>query len=193
MEGENSTATQSSDGGKSTASVWAARIVFAILGISVLALGAAIFAPGDSDAENTAFGEAFDTPVQTEGGEATTFGEVLSDQPRVINFYASWCGPCRAELPDFDEVSLRVEDQVQFVGVNVDSSETTWLSFNEEVPVSYDTVFQPNSEIRRIINSSAMPTTLFVSAEGELIRTHSGILDDDSLIQIIEEEFGAEV
>ncbi len=193
MEGEESTIIPAPGDGKSAVSVWAARVVFVVLGLSVLALGAAILLPGNSDGETTAFGTTFDTPVQTEDGQDTTFGEVLADQPRVINFYASWCGPCRAELPDFDEVSLRVEDQVQFVGINVDSTETTWLSFNQEIPVSYDTFFQPNSEIRRAIGSSAMPTTLFVSADGELLRTHSGILDDDSLIQILEEEFGAEV
>ncbi len=192
MEGAEPT-PEAKVGQKSAVSVWAARVVFGILGLSVAALGFAIFAGGEEVDLNPAFTAALATTVLTEDGESTTFADALPEGPVVVNFYASWCGPCRAELPDFDEVSLRVEDQVTFLGINVDQSETTWRSFNEEIPVSYGTVFQPGSEIRMQLDLLAMPTTLFISADGEIVQQHGGILDDDSLIEILAEQFGAEV
>ena len=108
-------------------------------------------------------------------------------EPLVVNFFASWCPPCRAELPDFEAVHQDVGDQVTFVGVNQDFTEETWRAFVAESQVTYDTVFQPNSEIWNELGTGAMPTTAFISADGELVELWAGLLTDDKLVELIDE------
>ncbi|MDH3301325.1 MAG: TlpA family protein disulfide reductase [Acidimicrobiia bacterium] len=114
----------------------------------------------------------------------------LSDyggRPLVVNFFASWCPPCRAELPDFETVHQELGDRVTFVGVNQDFTEATWRAFVAESKVSYDTVFQPNSDIWNELGTGAMPTTAFISPDGEVVHLWAGLLTDDKLIELIDE------
>ncbi len=121
----------------------------------------------------------------TDGGSGT-----LSDyegRPLVVNFFASWCPPCRAELPDFEAVHRQRSDDVTFVGVNQDFNAETWQAFVAEADVSYDTVFQPNGEIWEELGTGAMPTTAFISPQGQVVNVWAGVLTDDKLNELIDE------
>lgn len=113
----------------------------------------------------------------------------LSDyfgKPIVLNFWASWCGPCRMEMPYFEEVYKEIGDQVQFLMVNSTdgSSETveTASTFVAEqgytFPVFYDTGFEASMNYQAF----SLPTTYFISAEGELIAKATGSIDKETLL-----------
>ncbi|MEM7322546.1 MAG: TlpA disulfide reductase family protein [Actinomycetota bacterium] len=115
---------------------------------------------------------------------------VLSDyagEPLVVNFFASWCGPCRAELPEFERVSNANEGSVRFLGISHDLDEVTWRSFVEETSVTYDTVFQPDQELFIALDAKGMPTTAFISPEGEVLQVWTGILSEEKLQELINE------
>lgn len=122
----------------------------------------------------------------TADGETATLADFEGD-PLVVNFFASWCGPCRAELPDFERVHRANIDNVRFVGINHDFEEQTWRSFVEETDITFETVFQPQTEIWLELDAIGTPATAFISAEGELLHFHNGVLNDEVLQELIDE------
>jgi thiol-disulfide isomerase/thioredoxin len=121
----------------------------------------------------------------TEGGETATLSEYRGDA-LVVNFFASWCAPCRAELPDFEAVHLANGDAVRFIGVNHDIEESTWRTFVAETEITFETVFQPNQEIWSTIEAKGTPATAFISPEGELLQVWTGVLNDEKLQELID-------
>ena len=141
---------------------------------------------GGGGAEEPAGSAALAVPLTTAEGGTTTLAE-LGGQPLVVNFFASWCPPCRAELPDLQKVHRLVGDDVRFVGVNVDYDESTWKSFVASSGITYDTVFEPQQDLLRAVGGKGMPTTALVSGNGEVLYVHTGLLDDAGLLDLIDE------
>lgn len=115
----------------------------------------------------------FDLPLLD--GSGTLSSDDLEGSPVVINFFASWCFPCREEAPDLEELSREYADEgVRFVGVNVqgglppmllDSTEAA-LDFVEEYDVTYPTVVDPDGELaKELMDFYGLPQTFFVDHE----------------------------
>lgn len=112
----------------------------------------------------------------------------LSDyigKPIVLNFWASWCGPCQMEMPDFNEKYQELGEEVQFLMINMtDGSRETVekaSAFIEEqgygFPVFYDTEF----EAANTYGASSLPTTFFIDAQGKVTAQAKGAIDSDTL------------
>ncbi len=162
-----------------------------VIVVAMATLGLLALFSGTEDAVETATAAGdtsslFDTAFTTSDGGSGSLSD-YHGEPLVVNFFASWCPPCRAELPDFEAVHQELGDQVTFVGVNQDFTEETWRAFVAESQVTYDTVFQPNSEIWNELGTGAMPTTAFISPDGEVVHLWAGLLTDDKLIELIDE------
>jgi len=150
--------------------------------------------PGGDEAAHGGDGqaEAFDEdgfralPFTTEDGSTATLA-LYDGEPLVVNFFAAWCPPCRAELPDFQAVYEQRADDVTFVGVSHDFNEDSWRALINESGVTFDTVFQPGQEIWTDVGGVGMPTTVFVNADGEVVDTHSGLLTAEQLNDLIDE------
>lgn len=112
----------------------------------------------------------------------------LKGTPVVINFFASWCPSCVSELPDFQAVHEELGEDVTFLGVAQRDRPSDALALIERTGVTYDIGNDPDGDLFQSFNALAMPTTVFVGADGEVIRTFSGVLDTESLTDIINEE-----
>ncbi|MEM7275953.1 MAG: TlpA disulfide reductase family protein [Actinomycetota bacterium] len=156
-------------------------VVAGVLLVAVL-FGGTEAQPAEVDEELAAL--IFQTSDGAEGTLADYRGEAL-----VVNFFASWCGPCRAELPEFQQVHLANQADVTFVGVSHDLDEVSWRSLVEETGITFDTVFQPNSEIWRQLDAKGMPSTAFISPNGEVLQVWTGILSEEKLQELIDEHF----
>lgn len=128
----------------------------------------------------------------TDGGEESSLSEFYG-QPLVVNFFASWCAPCRAELPDFEEVHVAAGDRVQIVGVSHDIDESSWKSLIDEVGVTFPTVFQPNQEIWESLDLFGMPSTVLITPDGEVVHVFQGPLNATLLTELIGEHLAVEV
>ena len=112
----------------------------------------------------------------------------LSDyfgKPIVLNFWASWCGPCQMEMPDFQEKYEALDGQVQFLMINVtDGSRETVTSASEFIedqgytfPVLYDT----ETDAAAAYSANSLPTTYFIDANGYVIARATGAISGDTL------------
>jgi cytochrome c biogenesis protein CcmG/thiol:disulfide interchange protein DsbE len=99
----------------------------------------------------------------------------LEGHPVVINKWASWCGPCRAELPILQEVATERGREIAFVGVNARDKRPAAEGFAERFPVPYPSYEDPDEKIARKLQVPAnFPATVFVDARGKTVFTHQG-------------------
>jgi thiol-disulfide isomerase/thioredoxin len=108
-------------------------------------------------------------------GEAVDLGRYL-DRPMVVNFFASWCGPCAREMPGFQAIHVARGDEVAFVGVSLQDAPEAALELAGRTGVTYDLVQDIDSELFRAVGGVSMPTTVFLSASGEVVDVHGGEL-----------------
>lgn len=170
-------------------------LVAVLVIVGLVVVGAASVAVGylaGPDGEQASVGatSAGDTgyasiPFTTVDGGTETLA-AYEGQPMVLNFFAAWCPPCRAELPDFQAVSLANPD-VTFVGISHDLDQESWRTLVQDVGVTYDTFYQPGAEIWNELGGQAMPTTVFISSDGEVLQSHTGLLTADRLQATIDE------
>ncbi|MDY7105312.1 MAG: TlpA disulfide reductase family protein [Actinomycetota bacterium] len=120
-------------------------------------------------------------------------GELALDElgePAVVNLWANWCVPCRAELPEFDTVASEVEGEVRFIGVNIGDPPDVALGLIEELDIGFEQVLDTSSDVSAELDVTSMPTTLFVDADGSIVERYSGRLMEADLRAILEERFG---
>ena len=108
----------------------------------------------------------------------------------VLNLWATWCAPCRRELPAFDQVDQQSAGDVTIVGVNQGDDLETAGAMIDEIGVEFPQALDSSSELSRALAITSMPSTVFVSASGEIVDTHAGELNADQLTELLERHFG---
>ena len=142
-------------------------------------------------------GEADDGPSHDEvravelgalgDGAPVRLGDLLTDGPVVVNFFAEWCQPCRQEMPAFERVHQERGDEVTIVGVSIDHHARRGLEVVDETGVTYPTYADPTGEVLALFEGTKMPTTVFVNPDGSVAATHMRELEADDLRAEIDE------
>ncbi|MEU1749579.1 TlpA family protein disulfide reductase [Micromonospora arida] len=126
------------------------------------------------------------------GGAPVVLREVAG--PAVINVWASWCPPCRKELPAFQRLSERAAGQLQVVGVNSRDSRGGAQSIGEDFGVRFPILVDQGEALQRELKRNAIPLTLFVDADGQVRHIDaSGALDDTRLAKLVRQHLGLAV
>ncbi|MUL41876.1 TlpA family protein disulfide reductase [Streptomonospora sp. PA3] len=149
------------------------------------------FAPGERTAAPEVSGE-------TLGGDPVSLadyrGEVL-----VLNFWASWCGPCRSEVPVLNEVHAETKDSgVAFLGVNIKDNAAAAKAFEKNQDVEYPSLFDQPGRVpqafRETVPPAAIPSTLVIDRKGRIAARVIGETSYNELSGLVEtvvEEGGA--
>ena len=129
------------------------------------------------------------------GGGVPAFEQRLAQlegHPVVINKWASWCGPCRAEFPAFQQVATERGKEIAFLGVNAHDGEGAARKFLIEYPIPFPSYLDPDEKIAREIKAPAnYPITVFVDAKGETAFIHQGgYTSADQLAADVEQYLG---
>jgi cytochrome c biogenesis protein CcmG/thiol:disulfide interchange protein DsbE len=102
-------------------------------------------------------------------------------KPLVINFWATWCGPCWEEHPVLTASARELEGQVQFVGVVFQDDETKILDFLRQRGYAYPTVIDDRGRTAIAYGVGGVPETFFLDAKGTIVAKHDGPLTADLL------------
>ena len=125
-----------------------------------------------------------------DGSDFQLSDHLTSDgRPVVLNLWASWCGPCRAEMPAFD-IASKIHNDVFFLGVAVEDDPGAAADFAAEIDVSYPLAIDEADRVGRRYPSPGLPATYFISAEGLVVRTVFGELDEEQIAELIASSFG---
>lgn len=94
--------------------------------------------------------------------------------PVVVNLWASWCGPCRFELPFIQEVSSQMGREIAFLGVDVGDNREDAEKTAAEFFMPYPSIEDPRTKIRAELGTQGLPATAFYTADGKLEYLHQG-------------------
>ncbi len=139
------------------------------IGLLVTAFAATSLASSDLEGQM-----APDFALKSSTGQNLRLSEFRGDVV-MINFWATWCGPCRQEMPLLDELYSRYE-RVGFnlLGVNIDDDSRRAMQMIEELGVNFPVLFDAQKVVSKLYEVEAMPVTILVDREGNVRYVHHG-------------------
>ncbi len=115
-----------------------------------------------------------DFTLKSNGGNNLRLSEHRG-QVVLINFWASWCGPCRQEMPVLDEIQKKYQKLgFTILGVNVDKDIAAANRILNDIPVSFPILYDTGNAVSELMNVDAMPTTVLIDRNGDIRFTHRG-------------------
>jgi thiol-disulfide isomerase/thioredoxin len=144
------------------------------------------FAPEDDESAQPLLAEdrtgelAPDDPFPLLDGGLSSLAD-LRGTPVVVNFFASWCEPCKAEMPDLAAVHAELGTEVSFLGINVRDREDDARALLAATGVDYAVARDPSGSLQEAFGVVNMPSTFFLDADGRIVSSHPGVLSADEL------------
>ena len=99
----------------------------------------------------------------------------------LINFWATWCAPCRLEMPLIQERAERYSSQLAVLGVNFDEPQDQVQSFVDELGLRFDVLLDPGAQVQDLYQVRGYPTSLFVDEAGIVRFIHIGFLSEEQM------------
>lgn len=120
-------------------------------------------------------------------GQALNLSE-YAGRPVVINFWASWCAPCRTEMPLLNRTARENADRgVVFLGVAARDNADSARTFLREVSVSYPNIHDTDNTIATRYKVSGLPVTVFIGRDGRIARHWFGAIGEDQLTTFVDD------
>ncbi len=170
----------------------ARKAILGALLVVIVGAGIALFTTGDNDdSPPLAAGELSEfhqLEITTLTGEQTNFSS-LAGKPVVLNFFASWCGPCVAEMPTLEALHQDLGAELTIVGLAIEGVRPA-SEIVEQTGVTYLTGLDEDGILLERFDGFGMPTTVFIDANGTVVDTHIGELTDGAFRDRLREHFG---
>ena len=142
--------------------------------IAALPLISCLLFTGGNAAASAPQGQAPDFALKGSDGVNMRLSEHRGEVV-MINFWASWCAPCRQEMPLLEELYTQYEPLgFTILAVNVEEDSSKALAMLDDIPVSFPTLFDPQSTVSKLYDVVAMPTSILVDRDGNMRYLHHG-------------------
>lgn len=142
-------------------------------------------------AEKVVADKAASFVVYDRDGNAVSLDDYIGKKPVVVNFWASWCPPCKEELPDFNDMYEKYKDEVEFFMVNLTDGGRETLEgaagFVAENGYTFPVYYDTRADGATAYGINAIPVTLFIKSDGTLYHHQVGMLDGGTLKSYIED------
>ncbi|MDU5111358.1 MAG: TlpA disulfide reductase family protein [Clostridium sp.] len=129
--------------------------------------------------------EAKDFEVYDEEGNIVKLSDYKDKKPVVINIWASWCGPCKAEMPYFEDAINKYGDKVEFLMINLTDGQRETkekaLKFLKDNNLEMDILYDLDYSAANAYNIRGIPRTIFIDKGGNIIYDREGALNDEIL------------
>jgi len=117
--------------------------------------------------------------LPSRAGQSVTL-DSLKGKVVMLNFWASWCGPCRQEMPLLEQMHKRYSKQgFALLGVNVDAETGDAEKLLKGTPVSFPILFDKDNKVSQLYNVNAMPSSVFIDRKGNVRSLHRGYKSGD--------------
>jgi thiol-disulfide isomerase/thioredoxin len=143
--------------------------------------GALVVTPGES-------APPFSLPVLQDPKQPISLAS-LRGKPLVINFWASWCTPCRTEMPLLEAAYRAEHKKVEFLGIDANDTPSAALAFLAQMHVTYPTVSDSNGATALRYGLYGLPITVFISPIGKILGRHVGQLRPSTLRAALQQAF----
>lgn len=120
-------------------------------------------------------------PYRSTLGETLTLSKLVGGKPIVLNFWASWCPPCRREAPLFERYWRQYRDRILFVGANFQDNEAGALAFIREFDLTFPSGADPQGRVGVEYGVYGMPETFFITKAGKVLVRHVGEIREAQL------------
>ena len=128
------------------------------------------------------------TPYELlEGGNSSLGAHV--GKPMLVNFFASWCAPCVAEMPDLEALHQEYGDRVVFIGLDTQEKADAGRKIVQKTGVTYEIGRDPDGALFTAFGGLGMPTTVLIRPDRTIAERHSGALNADRLRSMIDKAF----
>ncbi len=127
-----------------------------------------------------------DFELDTVDGEAIRLSD-LRGKVVAVNFWATWCSPCRLEMPDLQARADAFGDRLAVLGVNFDETPAEVKTFRDEVGVRFPLLMDPGAVVQHLYRVVGYPTTYFIDSEGIIRFQHLGLMSAKQIDNYLEQ------
>jgi cytochrome c biogenesis protein CcmG/thiol:disulfide interchange protein DsbE len=118
-------------------------------------------------------------------GAATVNLDRLGGQPVLVNLWATWCGPCREEMPTLQQAYQRHRDEILLIGIDTRDDPATAADFLDRLDVSYPQLYDAEGVLLDQLRIPGLPVTVALAADGAVVSRHVGPVDEETIESLI--------
>ena len=160
------------------------RFLWLVPLVAAFIVGGILLFKATPDAQLGRPAPSFSLPLLGNEDQRVTL-ERFAGRPVVLNFWASWCEPCKQEAPEFARVAREFESDVAFLGVTILDGRSAAQDFVKAYDIPYDSVRDVNGSIAKRFKVAGAPETMFIDARGRLVGKFIGNIGDGQLEPLV--------